>query len=183
MRAIGIGVETAPGPGPYAGGTIYHVWFGDAPDPRSPLIVGTGGDDHVRATAFADRVAARGGDDVVIGGRGADRLAGGRGDDTLVGGPGRDTLIGGKGADTFVFATAGHAGRDRILGFEPGEDRIDLGAVDADWSRPGDQRLAFGESLTTGPGFAAADLDGDGRADLRLSLAGGVEPSADDFIL
>ena len=86
----------------------------------------------MRATAFADRVAARGGDDRVIGGRGADRLAGGPGDDTLIGGPGRDTLIGGKGADTFVFAAAGHVGRDRILGFTPGEDRIDLGGVDAD---------------------------------------------------
>ena len=79
MRAIGIGVETAPGPGPYAGGTIYHVWFGDAPDRRSPLIVGTGGDDRVRATAFADRVAAaRRRRPWSSAARGADRLAGGR---------------------------------------------------------------------------------------------------------
>ena len=63
MRAIGIGVETSPGPGPYAGGTIFHVWFGDAADPEPPAIVGTGAGDRVRGTAFADRVFGRGGDD------------------------------------------------------------------------------------------------------------------------
>ena len=126
MHAIGIGVETSPGPGPYEGGTIFHVWFGDAADPEPPAIVGSGAGERVRGTAFADRVFARGGDDRLLGHRGADRLAAGPGDDLLVGGPGRDRLIGGEGADTFVFAAAGHAKRDRLPDFEPGTDRIDL---------------------------------------------------------
>jgi hypothetical protein len=182
MRAIGVGVETAPGPGPYSGGTIYHVWFGDAPDGRAPRIVGTGGDDRARGTAFADRIAGRDGDDALIGGGGADRLDGGPGRDRLVGGPGRDTLAGGPGADTFVFAAAAHAGRDRIRDFAPGTDRIDLSAIDAAPGRPGEQALRPGD-LDLGRGFAAADLDGDGAPDFRLHLAGDVLARPGDFIL
>ena len=45
--AIGIGVETAPGAGPY-GGRIYHVWFGSSADPDgAPKIRGTAGDDSI----------------------------------------------------------------------------------------------------------------------------------------
>jgi hypothetical protein len=180
MRAIGIGVETSPGPGPYAGGTVFHVWFGDAADARAPRIVGTAGDDRARGTAFDDRIAGRGGDDALAGGHGADRLAGGAGDDTLVGGPGRDTLAGGEGSDTFVFRSARHAGRDRLPDFEPGVDRIHLAGIDADPGQRGHQPPA---DLALGPGFAAADLDGDGRLDFRLRLADGVEPGPDDLIL
>jgi RTX calcium-binding nonapeptide repeat (4 copies) len=182
MRAIGIGVETSPGPGPYAGGTIYHVWFGDAADGDPPPIVGTGADDRVRGTGFADRVFARGGDDRVIGGRGGDTLKGGAGGDRLAGGAGRDRLSGDAGADTFVFASAGHAGRDRIVDFAPGVDRVDLAGIDADPSRRGHQALEAGD-LERGKGFAAADLDGDGRPDFRLAFEGGVKPGADDFLL
>ena len=172
MQAIGIGVETSPGPGPYEGGTIFHVWFGDAADPEPPAIVGSGDGERVRGTAFADRVFARGGDDLLLGHRGADRLAAGPGDDLLVGGPGRDRLIGGEGADTFVFAAAGHAKRDRLPDFEPGTDRIDLLEAGV---RPRDLVLA--------PGSVAADLDGDGRADFRLHLPDGVEASPGDILL
>ena len=126
----------------------------------------------MRGTAFADRVFARGGDDRLLGHRGADRLAAGAGDDLLVGGPGRDRLIGGEGADTFVFAAAGHAKRDHLPDFEPGTDRIDLREAGV---RPRDLVLA--------PGSVAADLDGDGRADLRLHLPDGVEATPGDILL
>jgi hypothetical protein len=131
MRAIGIGVETSPGPGPYAGGTVFHVWFGDAADARAPRIVGTGDDDRARGTVFADRIGGRDGDDVLVGRRGADRLSGGPGDDRLVGGPGRDTLIGGAGADTFVFASERDARRDHLPDLDPAVDRIEIAGIEA----------------------------------------------------
>ncbi|WP_263618264.1 calcium-binding protein [Pseudooceanicola nanhaiensis] len=64
------------------------------------------------------------GDDVLTGGGGDDRLDGGAGDDILLDGAGADTLIGGAGADVFVMVQDG--ARDRIEGFNPGEDRLDL---------------------------------------------------------
>ena len=182
MRAIGIGVETAPGPSPYAGGPIVDVWFGDAADAGAPRIVGTGGDDAAPGTAFADRIAGRGGDDRLLGRGGDDRLAGGAGDDRLVGGPGRDRLTGGEGADSFVFATARHAGHDRIRDFAPGEDRLDLSGIDADPGRRGHQPLDAAD-LARGPGFVAADLDGDGTADVRLHLGHGAEAGIHDLLL
>jgi len=169
MRAIGVGVETSPGPGPYAGGTIFHVWFGDAADPDPPAIAGSGADERVRGTAFADRAFGRAGDDTLIGRRGDDRLGGGGGDDRIVGGPGHDRLVGGEGADTFAFAAAG---RDRLPDFEPGVDRIDLRGIDV-------RR----RDLDLGPGSVAADLDGDGRPDFRLRLPDGVEPAPGDLLL
>jgi hypothetical protein len=172
MRAIGIGVETSPGPGPYAGGTVYHVWFGDVADTDPPTIAGSRADERVPGTAFEDRVFARGGDDVLLGGRGPDRLAAGPGDDRIAGGPGRDRLIGGEGADTFVFAAAGRAAEDRLRDFEPGTDRIDLRA------------FAIGRrDLEIAPGSVAADLDGDGRPDLRLHLPDAVEAAKEDILL
>lgn len=173
MQAIGIGVETSRGPGPYAGGTIYHVWFGDAGDSRSPRIVGTRDDDRVNGTAFADRIEGRGGNDLLRGRAGDDRLDGGGGDDTLVGGPGRDRLTGGAGSDTFVFATTAHAGRDVLVDFEPGVDRIDFRGIDG---------LAM-RDLTLAEGRVSADLDGDGRAEFRLHLPDGVTALEGDILL
>jgi hypothetical protein len=158
MRAIGVGVETSPGPGPYSGGTIFHVWFGDAADARAPRIVGAAGDERARGTVYADRIAGRDGDDVLVGRRGADRLSGGPGDDRLIGGPGHDTLVGGAGEDTFVFASARQARRDRLPDFEAGVDRIEIAGVDVS---------VAGQPLA---------LD-------HLALAGGVEPAAAELLL
>ena len=47
----------------------------------------------------------------------------------LDGGSGNDRLTGGGGDDTFVFR--GTFGRDRVMDFEPGDDRIDLSRVGA----------------------------------------------------
>ena len=66
------------------------------------------------------------GTDVLIGGVGGDRLNGGRGDDILRDGGGADVMAGGAGADIFVLAP--DDGRDTILDFEVGIDRIDLSA-------------------------------------------------------
>lgn len=88
------------------------------------LVSGLGGD-LLEGNAGRDRLDGGGGADVLIGGGGADWLIGGDGADRLDGGRGADTLIGGAGADVFVF-DAEERGRDKLLDFDPGEDRLEL---------------------------------------------------------
>lgn len=137
--------------------------------------------------------------DRLTGSAGANTLRGGAGEDVLTGGGGRDLLVGGEDADRFVFLSASDsAGRhaDRIADFLAGQDRIDLSAVDADANATGDQAFAFigaaGFSRTAGELriqaeggdlLVAADIDGDGRADLRILLTGGSVLEAGDFLL
>jgi hypothetical protein len=189
FAAIGVGLQTAPGPGPY-GGRVFHVWFGEAADPTgAPLIRGTGQGERIAATRFADRIAAGGGDDRLLGGAGHDRLFGQAGNDRLVAGPGRDFLKGGAGADTFVFDEPGLAGRDRIADFTPGRDRVSLAGIDADLSRRGDQAFRLPDDVFDGraaalrfaEGVLAGDQDGDRRADFAIAL--GREPLPDDLLL
>ncbi len=63
----------------------------------------------------------------VFGSNGADRITGSGGKNTINGGSGNDQLDGGGGADRFVFS--GNFGRDRILDFLEGGDKIDLRGV------------------------------------------------------
>ena len=74
-----------------------------------------------------DLLRGAAGGDVLIGAGGNDRLYGNGGDDILVGSAGRDTLVGGVGADLFRWDVAAE-GRDRILGFVSGEDRLSIDA-------------------------------------------------------
>ena len=147
--------------------------------------------DELFGTAGNDSINALAGNDVVYGGDGVDTIDGGDGNDVLVGGRGRDTLTGGAGADRFVLetlqdSTAG-AGRDAILDFQQGSDKIDLSALGASWSFIG--QMAFtgaGEQLRYTKGFGStfieADLDGDLIADLQIELAGSHSLVATDFI-
>jgi Ca2+-binding RTX toxin-like protein len=107
---------------------------------QGDTIVGSGGADLAVGGAGNDKVLGSKGDDVLKGGGGNDLIRGGagndqlyaftgnnklmgdKGKDLLVSGAGDDVLIGGKGKDTFVFAA--DFGRDRIIGFKPGEDVI-----------------------------------------------------------
>lgn len=108
---------------------------------------GGAGGDHAEGGAGRDRLAGGADEDTLFGGAAADTLRGGPGDDVLEGGAGRDRLIGGGGADLFVFAP--REGRNLIVDFGRGADRIDLTAFDIDFD---DLRLR-----DTGPGaFIAA---------------------------
>lgn len=122
FAAIGIGVETAPGAGPY-GGRIYHVWFGTERDPGgAPWVKGTSAADRIDGTAFGDRIQAGAGADLVRGGAGNDSLSGGSGNDRMSGGAGNDTLGGGSGDDRLY----GLDGND-ILNGGPGSDVLSGG--------------------------------------------------------
>jgi len=70
----------------------------------------------------------------------------------LVGGLGADTLVGGEGRDVFRYGTMGEIDRDHIRDFTPGDDKIDLSAVDANALVSRDQ--AF--NLHEGPGGPGA---------------------------
>ncbi|MCY4099971.1 MAG: M10 family metallopeptidase C-terminal domain-containing protein [Rhodobacteraceae bacterium] len=83
---------------------------------------------------------------IIKGTSGNDGLIGGEGDDIIIGGEGDDFMIGRGGNDTFVFEP-GH-GNDYILGFEAGNDIIDLTAFSEQltWE-------ALSEKFSTGYNF------------------------------
>lgn len=82
------------------------------------------GDDLLRGFGGGDRFSGGDGDDVLRGDKGRDRLKGDAGSDLIDGGKGRDVLEGGAGGDVFDFN--GRFGRDRVLDYGVGRDRIDL---------------------------------------------------------
>lgn len=167
---------------------------GTAGDDR---LSGLSGQDTLRGGQGRDVLNGRGGADTLGGWNGDDTLNGGAGDDFLTSGTGRDEVWGGTGADTFAFyASEGLGGRDRIMDFTPGEDRIDLSLLDADAGRAGNQ--AFRWLGSAGPdGKAAAlwlsasasgvevlcDMNGDGRADLSFLLRGLASLAQADLLL
>lgn len=95
------------------------VLIGSSDDDR---LVGYAGDDVMRGGRGDDWLKGSAGNDELVGGAGNDSLVGGAGKDVLVGGNGNDTLRGGSDRDRFVFDS--HDGRDRVLDFEDGVDRI-----------------------------------------------------------
>lgn len=145
--------------------------------------------------------------DTLSGNRGNDALVGLAGNDRLIGGAGADFLVGGAGADVFVFRSAAEIGkrvgaRDTIADFEHGRDRIDLSAIDANGKAPGQPDFTLLSAKGTAFGGKAGelrwyhasekgkpvtvvegDIDGDGRADFSLALAGRLLLDRGDFIL
>jgi VCBS repeat-containing protein len=143
------------------------------------------------------------GQDVINGGAGDDALVGGQNNDRITGGAGADQLMGGQGADTFVFAATsdsapGHG--DTIFDFEESvnSERIDLSAIDANLSSSGDQAFAFPLGQTSSvtnnsvtwyqdaahnTTIVQADNNGDGVADLTITLLGLHSLTSSNFIL
>ena len=136
-------------------------------------LEGRGGNDALAGGTGADTLAGGSGNDRLDGGDGGDFLQGGDGSDYLFGGSGADTLLGGRGADrlyggqgsdVFRFhtgATPAEGAPDRIgveqgLSFQnPGSaagDLIDVRAIDADATRPGNQAFHWGGTTGTGTG-------------------------------
>lgn len=153
-----------------------HLSGGEARDvlrggPGSDALGGGAGADWLDGGAEADALTGddgadwlSGGDgaDILEGGAGGDLLIGGAGDDVLNGGPGSDRLIGGAGADLFAW----DGGHDRILDFDPAQDRLALpwdvlGYLDNAVADHGAIRLDLpGGSIWLGGIDAASDLGG-----------------------
>ncbi len=157
------------------------------------LIDAKAGDDVVTGSAGADNI---------FGGSGADGLNGANGDDVLTGGTGQDVLTGGLGADRFVFLKGDSAktatAADTITDFHfGGADLIDLSQMDANTlNGAGDDGFAFigtaafsntaGElryQLDAADAYVLGDVNGDGKADFFIHLAGINALSQADFIL
>lgn len=127
------------------------------------LLIGFGGN---------DRLSGNGGDDDLHGGAGRDSLSGGAGNDFLFGGAGDDRLVGGTGADVFVFARG--SGRDVVLDFRPGQDKLDLSAFGFASFAEVQRRASSSDDDDDDPSLRIAldasssvELDGLSRAELR----------------
>jgi 2',3'-cyclic-nucleotide 2'-phosphodiesterase/3'-nucleotidase/5'-nucleotidase len=132
--------------------TIFSVNYNpaDFATRGDDMIIGTPRRDRIDGLAGDDRLFGEAGNDILLGGKGDDVLRGGEGNDQLFGGPGRDRLFGGagndlldggagndilrggSGRDTFVIRRG--EGRDKVVDFETGVDRIGLSG-----------RLSFGD--------------------------------------
>ena len=173
------------------------LWGGTGRD----RLLGGSGDDALQGDGDGDRLkGGGGGDDQLSGGSGRDVLRGGAGYDDLDGGSGADLLHGGRGADAFVFRWGDDSrpgsGADVIRDFQEGLDIIDLGDLDANVRRGGEQAATFigGDRFHGSAGelryewdwdarVVQIDRDGDARADMEIVVLGDVPLIAADFIL
>lgn len=130
-------------------------------------LLGEGGNDSLYGAAGGDVLSGGSGADLLDGGAGNDRLngdagadtlRGGVGNDTLAGGANNDRLIGGTGADVFVFGPGG--GADRVIDFNPVEDRLLLDAT------------LWGDT-TTDPASVVAQFAALSGTDTVFTFAGG----------
>ena len=121
--------------------------------PNNDALVGTRDEDQLFGFAGNDVLNGLGANDQLFGGNGDDRLFGDEGDDRLFGDAGNDVLTGGSGSDIFGFGKT--RGTDIITDFDTALDRI----------------LLINNVKVRN--FAVSDVDGDGRADLSLTLTTG----------
>jgi len=168
-------------------------------------IVGDADADLLRGEKGGDRIDGGGGDDRLYGGAGKDAMLGRDGVDRLLGGTGGDDMTGGAGRDVFAFVRVADMARtigrtDLIRDFEPGIDRLSLAGLDA---RPGKGDQAFrwigDRAFHDRPGelryetrdktgsdnvrIVEGDIDGNGRVDFRIVLAGLGDLDRTDFVL
>ncbi|GAB5375054.1 MAG: hypothetical protein AcusKO_15160 [Acuticoccus sp.] len=158
-------------------------------------ISGGLGDDRIEGEAGNDSLRGNSGDDAIFGGNGVDEINGGGGEDLINGGNSNDQLEGGTNADVFRFSA--NFGRDDILDFEDGLDRIHLrelrafnGGVEIDFDQllivqqGADVRveLDFDENNVAD----SLDLDGNGTIDnvhIDIHNITVADLSAADFLL
>jgi len=196
----GVGADKIYGQG---GGDTMHGYGGN------DVLKGLNGSDSIHGEAGADKELGGAGGDRLVGEAGNDTLLGGLGKDTIVGGFGNDVikgqggldfLRGNNGHDRFVFDALSDskpgANHDGIADFQQGIDHIVVGAIDADTSTSGvnDNFDFIGTSafshhagelryhiLGGGHTIIAADVTGNGSADMTIELFTTVHLTAGDF--
>lgn len=168
------------------------------------LILDGGDPLEGRGNGLANIITGNGGNNALYGLAGNDTLKGGAGNDILVGGIGNDILQGGDGADVFVILPesvilSGSPGAptpesDTISDFSIAQgDTIDLSGIDAIAGGADDafsivaafNRTAGQMTLTFNNGVTqvALDVDGDGKADYRLSVNGDIRSDPGIWVL
>lgn len=168
-------------------------------------VAGSRFSDVIAGNGSGNTLLGAGGHDTLSGGGGNDRLFGDAGDDRLSGDVGADTLTGGTGRDHFIYRALSDSpagAQDLITDFKRGDDDIDLLLVDAKAGTGGDQAFKLigsagfhkleGELRTwtvdkSGTAndrtYVAADTNGDGKADLQITLNGLHALKSGDFLL
>ncbi|MCP5071804.1 MAG: calcium-binding protein [Rhodobacteraceae bacterium] len=155
-------------------------------------LFGGDGDDKLRGQKGFDVLKGEAGNDSISGGQGDDNLLGGDDNDILKGGMGKDKLYGGDDADVFLYTKAAHSKNDStadtIKDFELGIDTIDLSAVAAGtltFIGSGAFSGTQGEVQVTGASNSTVlvDVDGDGSADMKITVTGVTGLAEGDFVL
>ncbi len=171
------------------------------------ILVGTASNNDIYGGAGNDRISGLGGNDRLFGGTGKDTLSGGTGNDRLQGDRGSDVLNGGLGVDVFRFVTIQDSSSlvseaDRVQDFQPGVDRLDLGAIDASTVQAGNNAFVFrgagnitnsvaGEvafrqvnnaGTTNDYTLVRLDIDADNNAEAVIRLNGLITLTAADFV-
>lgn len=95
------------------------------------ILTGNNGNNRLSGEDGNDTLYGMGGNDTLLGGNGNDHLNGGDGDDYIAGGSGSDTIITGEGKDTVAFTASDirEGSIDRLLGFNPATDKLDLSGM------------------------------------------------------
>ncbi len=160
-----------------------------------------------------DRLVLGGGADKGYGGKGTDKIYGEDGNDSLfgeagtyslTGGLGKDVLTGGDSADRFIFTSVNDSptsssSRDQIKDFSgTGKqgDKIDLSVIDAIAGTSANDAFKFigDDAFTKVKGqlhykivdqvtIIEGDVNGDGKADFAIEVAGRINFVSSDFIL
>lgn len=148
------------------------------------------GDDVVYGGKAAETFIGNAGNDFLDGGAGKDTLVGGAGDDTLASGSGGGTATGGAGSDRFTVREddtgVGVAGRLTISDFKRAEgDKIyvDSGETFSFKGTGAFVNGADGIQARFSAGLLSFDMNGDGKADLEITLTGVTTLAASDFLL
>lgn len=152
----------------YGGDGKDKLWGGGGND----KLYGGDDDDTLGGGAGDDLLGGGSGNDILYGGAGSDQIYGGTGDDRIHGGPGNDELWGGAGNDIFIFRE--NTGKDRIMDFTRGQDKIDLSAFSTR-TNP----LDFNDiNIQTTAAGVVVSING-----IQVTLEGQKSLNRDDFIL
>ncbi len=190
--------------------TRGFVRFFDEGAAEGDIYIGV---EDAQGGGFADDLRGDATGNFLYGGGVSDRLYGRAGNDFLFGGPGADAFFGNLGADymeggsdagrrdRYIYYSqqdsgVGSGNRDIIADFVSGEDRIEIGRLDADTTIGFNQAFDFigdtpfsgtpgelGTRIEGGNTIVQADVDGDAIADFEIELTGEMQLVASDFIL